>query len=83
MAGSWRSAEWMDRTVEEGVGFDLIHIAPGLCFGRHPFAASIAELMASSNAALLKIITTNNASAVGLGFGQAPYKECGTGCPLG
>lgn len=50
-----RSTEWMEKAVAEGsVGFDLINLAPSYIYGKHPLATSVADLMMSSNCAILQ-----------------------------
>lgn len=50
-----RAREWMAEKAGD-VGFDLVSIAPAYTFGHHPLAASVGDLMGSSNRVLLRVI---------------------------
>lgn len=45
-----------EATQSNAAGFDLINIAPTFVFGRHPLARSVADLFATSNGLLLRVV---------------------------
>ncbi|KAI1855123.1 hypothetical protein JX265_012311 [Neoarthrinium moseri] len=65
-----RSLEWMREAKKgvHGLGFDLVNLAPTFIFGRHVLARKPEDLLATSNAMLLRSVTGNTTSDV-LEFG--------------
>ncbi|KAI3400670.1 hypothetical protein diail_2382 [Diaporthe ilicicola] len=53
-----RSIEWQEKAVAEGsVNFDLINLAPCYIFGKVPLATSTADIWATSNQVMLRLLT--------------------------
>ncbi|KAF3767883.1 NAD(P)-binding protein [Cryphonectria parasitica EP155] len=74
-----RSVEWMEKAGRDGIDFDLINLAPAYCFGQHPLATNLSELMATSNQLLLQVIAADGVKRL---QGQQPARSVSVGILL-